>query len=440
MARTIRDKKLETRAARLRLPPGRKPHFKTLIPGKLHLGYRRKRADTPGQWIVRRYIDDERDRTAQYGLYRIAPLGLADDFQDAGPGREVLTFADAQQRALSHKPSEMPRKALTVADVVTEYVAWLRAHRATGQDAEWRAAKLILPQLGRVKIAELTTVQLNRWRDALAEAPPLVRTKVGTAQRFGAAPTTAEARRARRATANRTITILKAALNKAFEEGRVNDDVEWRRLKPFENVNAARPGYLTIEEAQRLINSADGDTGFRDLVHAALQTGARYGELCALRVRDFHRGKVAIRRSKSGKPRDIVLTDEGTAFFEALTVGRDHEALMFVRPDGGAWLAAAQARPMREACARAGINPPIGFHQLRHTWASLAVMAGVPLMIVARNLGHASIAMVEKHYGHLSASYIDDALRAGAPKFGAVEQTNVRPLKTASVNKKSGRG
>ena len=73
---------------------------------------------------------------------------------------------------------------------------------------------------------------------------------------------------------------------------------------------------------------------------------------------------------------------------------------------------------MRDACERAKIKPAIGFHQLRHTWASHAVMNGVPLMVVARNLGHASTVMVEKFYGHLAETYIDAEIRAGAPKFG----------------------
>ena len=70
------------------------------------------------------------------------------------------------------------------------------------------------------------------------------------------------------------------------------------------------------------------------------------------------------------------------------------------------------ATGLRDACRRASISPPVGFHALRHSWASLAVMAGMPLMVVARNLGHASTVMVEKHYGHLSTSYIDHAIRA----------------------------
>jgi integrase len=60
----------------------------------------------------------------------------------------------------------------------------------------------------------------------------------------------------------------------------------------------------------------------------------------------------------------------------------------------------------------------VGFHILRHTAASLAVMNGTPLVVVARNLGHASTRMVEAHYGHLAPSYIADEIRKGAPQFG----------------------
>jgi hypothetical protein len=47
-------------------------------------------------------------------------------------------------------------------------------------------------------------------------------------------------------------------------------------------------------------------------------------------------------------------------------------------------------------------------------------MAGAPLIVVARNLGHADTRMVEKHYGHLSASYVADEIRRAAPRFGTI--------------------
>jgi hypothetical protein len=61
--------------------------------------------------------------------------------------------------------------------------------------------------------------------------------------------------------------------------------------------------------------------------------------------------------------------------------------------------------------------------------ASHAVMNGVPLMVVARNLGHTDTRMVEKHYGHLAPSFIADAIRAGAPRFGAGADVKVVPIR-----------
>jgi integrase len=166
-------------------------------------------------------------------------------------------------------------------------------------------------------------------------------------------------------------------------------------------------------------------------VEAALQTGARYGELVRLQVNDFNpdAGTVAIRQSKSGKPRHVVVTDEGAAFFMAAIVGRAGHELIFRKANGSAWGMSHQGRPMAEACRRSKISPAINFHGLRHTYASLAVMNGAPLIVVARNLGHTDTRMVEKHYGHLTPSYVADAIRASAPRFGSVTASNVKPLK-----------
>src|SRR5262249_17371750 len=148
--------------------------------------------------------------------------------------------------------------------------------------------------------------------------------------------------------------------------------------------------------------------------------GARYGELAALRASDFNRDSATIhvRTSKSGKGRHIVLNDEGAALFKSLAAGKSGDAVLLTKADAAPWKPAHQARPMAEACKRAKIAPSVSFHVLRHTWASLAVMAGGPLMVVARNLGHSDTRMVEKHYGHLAPSYVADAIRAAAPKFG----------------------
>jgi hypothetical protein len=56
-------------------------------------------------------------------------------------------------------------------------------------------------------------------------------------------------------------------------------------------------------------------------------------------------------------------------------------------------------------------------------------MAGMPLMIVARNLGHRDTRMVERHYGHLARDFVADAIRRSAPRFGFKPSSNVRPLR-----------
>jgi integrase len=222
---------------------------------------------------------------------------------------------------------------------------------------------------------------------------------------------------------------LRAALNHAFHDGKIDSDIAWRKVKPFAGVDAARARYLTIAEAKRLINASDPE--FRPLVQAALNTGARYGELTRLQVRDFNpdAGTVAIRQSKSGKPRHIVLSDEGVALFKELTAGKSGDELIVHRAHGGAWGQSQQSVFMNSAVERAKIAPAISFHGLRHTWASLAVMAGMPLMIVARNLGHADTGMVEKHYGHLAPGYVTETVRKYAPSFGFKPDSKIAALR-----------
>jgi integrase len=318
---------------------------------------------------------------------------------------------------------------LTVRAAVESYLEFLESHGKSAVDARHRANAHILPTLRDVEVASLTTAVLRRWLAKLVKALPRARTKPGKPQQHRAFDGSEEAIRRRKSSANRTWTILRAALNHAFRDDLVASDAAWRKVKPFKGVDAARVKYLTVAQARRLVNAADSE--FRPLVQAALQTGCRYSELARLEVADFNpdSGTLAIRHSKSGKARHVVLTDEGVSFFRQLTAGRAGSEIMLGKATGEAWRASHQLRPMAQACQHARIEPPIGFHALRHTWASHAVMNGVPLLVVAKNLGHADTRMVEKHYGHLAPSYITDAIRAGAPKFGFTPDASVVPLR-----------
>jgi hypothetical protein len=64
----------------------------------------------------------------------------------------------------------------------------------------------------------------------------------------------------------------------------------------------------------------------------------------------------------------------------------------------------------------------VTFHELRHTYASVLVNRGCALSVVADLLGHSSIKMVEKHYGHLSRSTVRDELLRAMPRLGIFRQ------------------
>jgi integrase len=428
LARTVRDANLETRTARARLKASGKPYWRALDPG-LHLGYRKGKAG--GKWVMRWYVGQQE--------YKTETIGTTDDSADAD-GVAVLDFRQAQalirerfvEQARIAKGVPAKDGPYTVLTCISEYLTFLDGNRKSAKDARWRAKALILPALGDIPCADLTATRLRRWLEDTATAAPRIRTRNGTEQRYRAIEhDDNEQRRKRRATANRTLTILKAALNRAWRDGKIPSDNAWRRVEPFEEVDAARVRYLTMDEGRRLINTAEG--AFRNLVRAGLMTGCRFGELAALQVRDFIRdaGTLHVRKSKVGKDRHVVLESEGIEFFERLTAGRPGIELLLRKDDGDRWGKSNQTRPMTEACARAKIEPPANFHVLRHTYASHTIMNGAPLLVVAQNLGHADTRMVEKHYGHLSKSYVAETIRKTAPRFGSISiDSNVTPLRS----------
>ena len=355
---------------------------------------------------------------------RAEKIGIADDFANAD-GIAILNFKQAQDAARdrmvqrAHEAAGVARGPLTVRTVIANYVEYLEAHGKTASDVRHRAAAHIDPVLGDVEIGSLTADMLRKWQLTLAKTPARLRTERGQPQQYREFDSSnAEAVRQRRASANKVLTMLKAALNRAFHDGKIPSDAAWRRVKPFKNVERARVRFLTLAEAKRLINACDPE--FRPLVQAALASGCRYGQLCRIAVADFNpdAGTVAIHTSKSSKSRHVILTAEGSALFARLAAGRGGAEPLLRRNNGDVFGKSYQGRPMAEACRRAKLKPAISFHGLRHTWASHAVMNGVPLLVVAKNLGHRDTKMCEAHYAHLAPSYEIDQIRKGAPQFG----------------------
>jgi integrase len=426
MARTVRNAKIDTRSSRSRLSSRREPYW-TVISQGCGLGYRR--GGKAGTWIAK-FRDDAGKR--HYGA-----LGAADDARDPD-GLSVFSFAQAQERArefFKRKAREAAGELAshdgpyTVADALAAY---LKAYERRGgkalQDTHTKVYTHILPQIGSLPLAKLTTRKIEDWHHRLAEAPARVRSRRGAEPKFRRVDRSSEGVRKRRATANRVLTVLKAALNHAWKTGHATTDDAWRRAQPFRAVETARTRYLLEAECARLANACEA--AYRNLVTGALLTGCRYSELARMQVADFNpdAGVITVRASKANKPRHVTLTEEGQAHYSALTLGKTPNDPIFVRADGGMWGTSHQRRPMLEACTRAKVTPAISFHILRHTYGATLAMRGVPMPVIAEQLGHADTRMTEKHYAHLAPSYVASTIRAHFPALGLVQGAAVVPI------------
>jgi integrase len=426
MTRSARNTSLETRTARTRLRIRRTPYFAKIAKG-LRLGY--YRGAVAGSWIVGQYRGN--------GVYATEAIGAADDTLEAD-GVNVFDYWQAQEHA--RRWADRQRQILegrlhdgpyTVADAVKDYLGEITAEKspAAVQGAKYVFDAWILPELGSVRIEKLTTDRLNRWRNKIATQPKRVRSKrTATEPASRSTVDDEDARRARKATANRILTMLKAALNRAFHGDRVSSDSAWRKVKPFRKVDEAVVRYLSAAEARRLVQACPKD--FRKLVQGALLTGCRYSELARLTAGNFNgdSGTLAIRLSK-GKIRHVVLTDEGRQSFAEWTADLSPADHVFLRTDNNCWGASHQKRPLDDASKRAEIEPAVTFHILRHTHGSHLAMAGVPMGVIAAQLGHADTRMTEKHYAHLAPSYIAQTIRANFPVLNLAGESQVIPLR-----------
>lgn len=429
MARQTQDQPITTREARKKLAVRAEPYWRHIDAGAA-LGYRKTK--TGGTWIARAVIE---------ARYREGAIGRADDAIKPD-GVNFLDYRQAVEKAkgwatVQHhvaaglEADHASRAPYTVADAMADYQEHYR--RNGGKDVVRTRQTIdahITPALGAVRLDRLTRTRVATWRDGLADAPPRLRSKKkATEPRHREIdPNDADARRRRRASTNRVLTVLKAALNHARQAERVHTDAAWATVKPFREADAPKVRHLTDAECTRLVNACPAD--LRQIVTAALLTGMRYGELAGLPASGFNpdAGTVSIATSKSGKPRHVWLTDEGRDFFTRAIAGKAAGALVLAREDGGAWGKSHQSRPLLDACKAAKIAPAISFHILRHTYASRLALAGSPMAVIAEQLGHAGTRMTERHYAHLTPSYVGDTVRALFSKMGVLPDSNMALL------------
>jgi integrase len=393
-------RELGSRSSRAKLPIQARPYFAHLADG-LSIGYRRGKRG--GSWVARAF-DNERG-------YRYSPLGKSNDFVES----VGMSFQQAQDAArawygqlAAQDAGDAVSGPYTVTQLMEDYLKDRQSKKRKDlSHTRYTMNAHILPKLGHIDVSKLTRNKLETWRDSLAATDP-----------------DPEVMRKRQATANRIFTILKAALNFGYKhrENRIATRAAWEKISPFRQVDAPKIRYISVDECKRLIAACPPD--FRKLVRAALYTGCRYSEITSLRVNAFDSAAntIHIAMSKSGKARNIALTDEGTSFFESVADGKADDDYLFThdegRHGGNPWGHSQQTYWMNEVCKEAKIEPAVSFHILRHTYASQLAMNKTPMPVIAAQLGHADTRMTERHYAHLGQSYVADVVRANLPSFG----------------------
>jgi integrase len=170
--------------------------------------------------------------------------------------------------------------------------------------------------------------------------------------------------------------------------------------------NNKRLRYLSKEECQALISNCKGDT--RVIVITALNTGMRKGEILGLRWDnvDLRHGFILLDRTKNGERREIPINETLRISLQGITRRLDVPSVFFDPVTGKPYQDVK--RSFNTALRKAGIKD-FRFHDLRHTFASHLVMAGVDITTVSKLLGHKSLTMTLR-YSHLAPSHMVKAV------------------------------
>lgn len=385
---------ISTVRARDALKPRHEPYFTKIEAGQ-YLGFQRLTAASVGNWIARSR-SPETGRQTKHAFGDFAHLPAAERF-DAAKRKAADWF--------HHLGCGGSAEVVTVRKACENYVAHVRSARGgkPADDAEKRFERWVYPSaaLANCDLPKLTRPRVEQWRKALAETPAKInrddRDEPVTRPRAGSS-------------VNRDMTALRAALNHAHDAGHVITDMAWRvALRPLKNADRRRNVYLDRDQRRALIEAAQADVA-AFLMGLAL-VPVRPGALAALEVGSFDKrlSTLTIGKDKTGQDRKIKLPPITAEYMVAQSKDKLPSARIFARADGKPWDKDAWKWPVREAANAASLPPGTTAYTLRHSTITDLVTAGLDLLTVAQ-LSGTSVAMIEKHYGHLRADHAAAAL------------------------------
>ncbi|QFG08432.1 tyrosine integrase [Mycobacterium phage Guanica15] len=329
--------------------------------------------------------------------YRLKGKETSTSFDDPAHAVEFKRMVDQLGAAKALEVLETTDAAArhyTLADWLDHYLDHKSGvEKSTIYDYRKMVERDIKPTLGAIPIAALTPEDISTWVKSLAARGLSGKT---IANKHG---------------------FLSSALNVAAAKGHIAGNpaiggagiVEVPRTERREMVFLSREQYAKLHDNITL--------PWQPLVEFLVASGARWGEVTALRPSDvnrddctvrisrawkrtYERGGYAIGAPKTERSRRLINVD--ASVLDKLDYS--HEYLFTNRSGGPIRHNGFHDRVWQPALKRAGLDVKPRVHDLRHTCASWLIAAGVPLPAIQQHLGHESIKVTVDRYGHLDRS------------------------------------
>ena len=280
-------------------------------------------------------------------------------------------YARARQQAMEgHWQIETIPHSPTLEAFIPEFLAWYQSHSAEASVQRYRYAALpILEALGRLRLSEITDPVVDRYMQARRQA--------GRAA----------------VTVNREVGFLRHVLTMG---------VRWKRLGRLAVSSQRRLRELgrerILSDAEEVRLLRESREPLRGLIQVGLDTGFRESELVALRrpMAQLSRGLLTVPSAyaKSRETRTLEMTRRVAEIVADRLRALDPQDV--TTPLMGYRQASSVKRAFRQAANRAGL-PDVRFHDLRHTFATRLILAGVSLAKVQRLMGHKSLQMTMRY-------------------------------------------
>lgn len=273
---------------------------------------------------------------------------------------------------------------------INDYLPHAKQHKRSWRDDEVRLHKEIIPQFGKYRLDTITTREIQQFHSNLSKSHTP-------------------------STANRYLMLVQRMYSLAMQWSVVERNPACL-VKKFKE-NNARERYLSTEEVTRFLKALD--TLDNQVIASGLKfllfTGLRKSEAFHLEWIAVNRegGTVHLTKTKSGKPRTVILNILARQIIDEMWKIREEDhSYVFPGKVKGQPVANPQ-KPFETACEIAGLEN-FRIHDLRHSFASLAINSGATLYDVQKLLGHASSQMTQR-YAHLA----DESVRRATEQVAA---------------------